>query len=126
MSFQRYEQKLASTGYRGDEDSDKDPVSAKRVISLPNYVDGTFMATRKVSTCEPSLTADVLSGTESEQRSDDAAIFEDTWLPLPDDVPAYDFDFVRYGRDPPADYRGWMDGGLGPDADWINLDLMPI
>jgi hypothetical protein len=76
-----------------DEDGGNDPFTAKRIISLPPFVDEAFMARRIESRPAPNQPSAGSSGNQSGRVPDMALLNGDLWSILPGDGGMNDLDY---------------------------------
>jgi hypothetical protein len=100
-----YEKKLTRGSSPLDEDNGDDPFTAKRIVSLPDFVDNAFMTSRRKSRHAPNQ---MTAGYQSELTLEMAAPNRDLWSMFPCDGNPLDLGEQRDGGLNGLDY-GWMD-----------------
>jgi hypothetical protein len=103
-----YEKKLASGSSPIDEDASNDMFTAKRIISLPPFVDEAFMESRRESSPAPNQLTAGSSGNQSGLVPDMALLNGDLWSILPGDGNLFDLEAQIDGGMNDLDYN-WME-----------------
>lgn len=107
-SFRTYENYLINSEYQSESTMDHGLISALRVVSLPRFVDGRFMAAKPTSTNNnPRITMGTLSIAESEILTTTTASLN--WGPLTTPTYILDTDSQhRIDNTGGADYYNWI------------------
>jgi hypothetical protein len=99
-----YEKKLTRGSSPLDEDNGADPFTAKRIVSLPAFVDNAFMTSRRKSSHAPNQ---ITAGCQSELTLEMAPPNGDLWSIFPCDGNPFDLEAQRDGILNDSDYC-WM------------------